>query len=44
MKWDAATWIMIAKIALWFIAGTGLMASFAILVGTSKKDKDDDGD
>jgi hypothetical protein len=40
MTWDAATWIMIAKIALWFIAGTGLIAAFAILVG-SKKDDDE---
>jgi hypothetical protein len=41
MTWDAATWIAIAKVALWFIAGTGLIATFAILVGNSKDDDDD---
>jgi hypothetical protein len=41
MTWDAATWIAIAKVALWFIAGTGLIATFAILVGNSKDDDDE---
>jgi hypothetical protein len=41
MTWDAATWITIAKVALWFIAGTGLIATFAILVGNSKDDDED---
>ncbi len=38
MIWDAATWIAIAKVALWFIAGTGMIAAFAILVGNGKDD------
>ncbi len=41
MTWDAVTWIVIAKIALWFIAGTGMIAVFAILVGKSKDDDDE---
>jgi hypothetical protein len=36
-----STWITIAKVALRFIAGTGLIATFAILVGGSKGDDDD---
>jgi hypothetical protein len=32
MTWDAATWIAIAKIALWFVAGTGVIAAFAFFV------------
>jgi hypothetical protein len=35
------TWITIAKVALWFIAGTGMIAAFAILVGNSKGNDDD---
>ncbi|MGH6818405.1 MAG: hypothetical protein ACREC1_06490 [Methylovirgula sp.] len=41
MTWDVATWITIVKVALWFIAGTGMIAAFAILVGKSDKDDHD---
>jgi hypothetical protein len=34
-------WITIAKVALWFIAGTGMIAAFAILVANSKGDDED---
>ncbi len=37
---DYSFWITIAKVALWFIAGTGMIAAFALLVG-DKGDKDD---
>jgi hypothetical protein len=37
---DYSTWMTIAKVALWFIAGTGMIAAFAILVG-GKSNKDD---
>ncbi|MGB7126672.1 MAG: hypothetical protein WBD42_07585 [Methylovirgula sp.] len=40
MTWDAAAWITILKVALWFIAGTGMIAALAILVGKSDKDGD----
>ncbi len=39
---DYSLWITIAKVALWFIAGTGVIAAFAILVGgqSNKDDRD----
>jgi hypothetical protein len=42
MSWDSSTWVAIAKIVLWFIAGTGLTAALAILVGgqSNKGDRD----
>jgi hypothetical protein len=38
---DYSFWITIAKVALWFIAGTGMIAALAILIGGDKSDKDD---
>jgi hypothetical protein len=38
---DYSFWITIAKVVLWFIAGTGMIAAFALLVGDDKGDKDD---
>jgi hypothetical protein len=38
---DYSFWITIAKVILWFIAGTGVIAAFVILVA-GKSDEDDE--
>lgn len=38
---DASTWIVIAKVALWFVAGTAMIATLAILAAGSRKEDSD---
>jgi len=37
---EYSTWITIAKVVLWLVAGTGMIAAFAILVGGKSKRDD----